>query len=155
MRVGVELTPDQARSRRYARTSWGAYVPRDVDRSLVQQRIIEVAAALPPQAVITGWAACLLHGAAWFDGLAVDGATPLPVPVALGPRCGVRRHPGIAPSFEHRPAWESWTRYGVRVARPERAVFDEMRRRGEREALVALDTATLAPRLAAVPAENS
>lgn len=123
------------------RTSGGLYVPSHVDRTLAQQRVIEVAARLPSCAAITGWASCLLHGAAWFDGLASDGRTPLPVPVAVGHRGGVRRSSDVAVSFERLPEWEVWRRYGVRVTRPERAVFDEMRRHDEREALVALESA--------------
>lgn len=141
LRVGVDLTPDQARGRRFTRTARGLYVPSDTNRTLAQQRVIEVAATLPPYAAVTGWAACLLHGAAWFDGLAPDGRTPLPVPVAVGPRGGVRRSSHVAVSFEALPEWDVWERYGTRVARPERAVFDEMRRRDEREALVALESA--------------
>ena len=140
VRVGEGLTPDQARGNRYARTSSGLYVPAGTDRGIAQQRIIEEAARLPPYAAITGWAACLLHGAAWFDGLATDGVTPLPVGVVVGPRGGVRRHAGLVVSFERLPEWEVWIRYGVRVARPERAVFDEMRRHDEREALVVLES---------------
>lgn len=41
-------------------------------------------------------------------------------------------------------------RYGVRVARPERAVLDEMRRHDEREALVVLESA-LAGRITSLP----
>lgn len=139
--MGEGLTPDQARGGRFVRTSSGLYVPADTDRDVVQQRVVEEAARLPPHAAVTGWAACLLNGAAWFDGLATDGITPLPVAVAVGPRGGVRRHDGITVSFERLPEWEVWTRYGIRVTRPERAVFDEMRRLDAREALVALESA--------------
>jgi hypothetical protein len=141
VRVGADLTPDRARGRGYVRTSRGLYVPSSVDRGLAQQRVVEVAARLPASAAITGWAACLLHGAAWFDGLARDGRTELPVGVAVGARGGVRRQSDVAVSFERLPEWEVWRRYGVRVTRPERAVFDEMRRQGEREALVVLESA--------------
>ena len=141
LHVGVDLTPDQARGRRFVRTARGLYVPSDTDRLLAQQRVVEVAARMPASAAITGWAACLLHGAAWFDGLAPDGRTRLPVGVAVGPRGGVRRGADVAISFEQLPEWEVWHRYGVRVARPERAVFDEMRRHDEREALVVLESA--------------
>ena len=44
-------------------------------------------------------------------------------------------------SFEKLPEWEVWRRYGIRVARPERAVFDEMRRQSRREAVVVLESA--------------
>lgn len=135
------LTPGRARGPGWVRTGARLYVPRDTDRAIAQQRVVEEAARLPSYGAVTGWAACLLAGAAWFDGLARDGRTPLPVPVAVGPRGGVRRHPGIVVSFERMPEWEVWHRYGIRVARPERAVFDEMRRWPEREALVVLESA--------------
>lgn len=117
---------------------------------MAQQRIIEVAARMPASAAITGWASCLLHGAAWFDGWEPDGTTSRAVCVAVGARGGIRRADGIAVSFEAVPAWQTWTRYGVRVTRPERAVFDEMRRHGPREALVVLESA-LAGRITSLP----
>lgn len=141
VRVGVALTPDRARGPRFVRTSSGLYVPSDADRSVAQQRIIEVATRMPSRAALTGWASCLLHGAAWLDGLGRDGRTPLPVAVVVGPRGGVRRHRELTVSFERLPEWEVWRRYGVRVTRPERAVFDEMRRHDPREALVVLECA--------------
>lgn len=140
-RPPLALTPARARGGQWDRTSAGFYVPAGTDRAVVQQRIIEEAARLPPYGVVTGWAACLLLGAAWFDGLAGDGRTRLPVGVAVGPRGGVRRHPGISVSFEKLPEWEVWRRYGIRVARPERAVFDERRRQSRREAVVVLESA--------------
>lgn len=149
-RVGPGLTADQARGGRWRRTGSGLHVPSDVDGQVPQQRVVEVAATLPPGGAVTGWAACLLAGAAWFDGVGRDGTTPLPVPVAVGHRGGVRRRPEIRVSFERLPEWEVWTRYGVRAARPERAVFDEMRAHGEREALVVLESA-LAGRLTSLP----
>lgn len=142
----LALTPSRARGGTWDRTSAGLYVPAGTDRGLAQQRIVEAAARLPPYGVVTGWAACLLLGAAWLDGLARDGRTPLAIRVAVGPRGGVRRDPGITVSFERLPEWEVWRRYGVRVARPERAVFDEMRQHDHREALVVLESA-LAARL--------
>lgn len=141
LRVGVDLTPDRARGHGYRRTGSGLYLPTSVDRTAAQQRIVEEAARLPAGGAVTGWASCLLHGAAWLDGLAPDGRTPLPVALAVGPRGGVRKTSGISVSFERLPEWEVWVRYGVRVTRPERAVFDEMRRHGCREALVVLESA--------------
>lgn len=142
----LTLTPARARGGQWDRTSAGLYVPAGTDRVLAQQRIVEAAARLPPYAAVTGWAACLLLGAAWLDGLGRDGSTPLPVRVAVGPRGGVRRDKAMTVSFERLPEWEVWRRYGVRVTRPERAVFDEMRQHGCREALVVLESA-LAGRL--------
>ncbi|WP_107705055.1 hypothetical protein [Nocardioides allogilvus] len=141
VRVGDELTPDRARGRGHRRTGSGLYVPAAVDNGVAQQRIVEEAARLPPGGAVTGWAACLLHGAAWLDGLDRDGRTQLPVALAVGPRGGVRKTSGIVVSFERLPEWEVWRRYGVRVVRPERAVFDEMRRHDRDEALVVLESA--------------
>ncbi|GAA5104865.1 hypothetical protein GCM10023339_00180 [Alloalcanivorax gelatiniphagus] len=140
-RVGEGLTPGQARGPGWVRTGSALFVPSHIDRSSAEQRIIEEAARWPTYAAVTGWAACLLHGAAWCDGLALDGRTELPVGVVVGPRGGVRPHPGRAVSYEALPEWEVSERYGIRVVRPERAVLDEMRRHDEREALVVLESA--------------
>jgi very-short-patch-repair endonuclease len=142
--VGDGLTRGLARGAGWTTTSHGLFVPAGIDRDSPQQRVVEVAARMPKDAAITGWAACLLAGAAWCDGLAPDGVTPLPVPVVVGPRGGMRRGPDVRVSFERLPEWEVWTRYGVRVVRPERAVFDEMRAVGQREALVVLEAALAA-----------
>lgn len=150
-RVGADGPTRGAAARsRWRRTGWGAYVPSTVDDDQVEQRIVEEAARLPCGGAVTGWAACRLAGAAFFDGLARDGRTPMPVALAVGPRGGVRRHPGITVSFERLPAWEIGVRYGVSVVRPERAVFDEMRRRSRDEALVALEAA-FAGRITSLP----
>jgi very-short-patch-repair endonuclease len=150
LRVGVDLTHDRARGARFVRTSAGLYLPADTDRSRAEQRVVEVATWMPSTAAVTGWAACLLHGAAWFDGLAPDGRTQLPVAVAVGPRGGVRRRAGTTVSWEALPEWQVWRRYDVRVTRPERALFDEMRQHDRREALVALESA-LAGRITSLP----
>lgn len=140
-RTGEGLTAGQARGPGWIRTGSNLYVPADVDRATAEQRIVEWAARMPSYAAVTGWAACLLHGAAWFDGLAADGMTELSVGVAVGARGAMRRSPATTVSFEALPEWEVCRRYDVRVTRPERAVFDEMRRHGEREALVVLESA--------------
>ncbi|HEV2797145.1 MAG TPA: hypothetical protein VGV65_05955 [Nocardioides sp.] len=148
--LGDDLTPGRARGPAWVRTGDGLYVPRDVDRSLTPQRVVEWAARMPSYAAVTGWAACLLHGAAFLDGLAVGGATELPVGIVVGTRGSMRRHEGVSVSFERMPEWHVVRRYGVRVVVPERAVFDEMRRHGEREALVVLECA-LAGRITSLP----
>ncbi len=140
-RLGDGLTPGQARGVRWVQTGSGLFVPAEVDRALAQQRIVEWAARMPSYAAVTGWAACLLHGAAFLDGRAVDGTTELPVAIVVGARGAMRPHPGITVSFEALPEWQVVQRYGVRTVVPERAVFDEMRRHDEREALVVLESA--------------
>jgi hypothetical protein len=63
--------------------TWNAYVPASFDAELPEQRIVEQAVRLRGGAV-TGWAALRLAGAAYFDGLAGDGRTRKPVPLAVG-----------------------------------------------------------------------
>lgn len=76
-------TRTQARGRQWRRTSQGFYVPASVDDSPPSQRIVEVAAALPEHAAITGWGSLNWRGARWFRGLRANG-TPLPVPAWVG-----------------------------------------------------------------------
>lgn len=77
-------TPMQARGPRWRRTSRGLYVPAGTDADRVEQRIVEAAAVLPPYGGVTGWAALRWSGGVWFDGLARDGETRLPVTLATG-----------------------------------------------------------------------
>jgi hypothetical protein len=145
LRVGVDLTHAEARASGLRHTTWGFRLPVDVDPALPEQRIRELAPRVPPRGAVTGWAAARVAGARWLDGLAPDGRTALPVLLAVGPRGGVRRTDDIAVSFERLPPWEVWHWNGVPVARPERAVFDEMRQHPAREALVVLESALAAP----------
>lgn len=139
-RVGVDLTPDQARGPRWVRTSPRFYTPAGTDPT-VEQRIVEAAVRLPAYGALTGWAALRLAGVAWCDGWERDGVTPQPVSVAVGTRGGVRRDARIQVSFERLPEWEVGVRRGLRVTRPERALFDEARRLPPREALVVIESA--------------
>lgn len=59
-------------------------MPVAADPHVVEQRIVEAAAVVPHGAVVTGWAALRWWGGAWFEGLAANGRTPLPVPLAVG-----------------------------------------------------------------------
>jgi len=118
-------TKGQARGRLWRRTSQGLYVPSSVEPGLVEQRIVEQGARLR-RGAITGWAALRLLGGGYFDGLAPDGRTPLPVPIAAngdrltsGPHADVRR---VAIDQA-----DVVIRYGVRCAGPERALFDAVR----------------------------
>jgi hypothetical protein len=54
-------------------------VPVGVSDDLPEQRILEQSMRLPDGGAVTGWAACRLLGASFFDGLEQDGGTRSPV----------------------------------------------------------------------------
>lgn len=108
-----------------------------------EQRIVEVAAALPPDAMLTGWAALRLQGAAFFDGRD-PWRKPTPVPVLAGAdqrlRADARRR-----VVRDRLLPDAWTVAGVLCAPPERAAIDAMRLADDgRDAVVVLDMALAA-----------
>jgi hypothetical protein len=118
-------TKGQAQGSRWRRTSEGLYVPASVSGELVEQRIVEAGSRLR-RGVVTGWAALRLLGGGYFDGVDRDGRTRLAIQIAAnGDR--LRAGPGVD---VHRVAIDERDvviRYGVRCARPERAVFDAVR----------------------------
>jgi hypothetical protein len=102
-------------------------VPSAVTDDVVEQRILEAAAPAGPDAVVTGWAALRLLGGGFFDGLARDGVTRLPVPVAAnGGR--IRPRAGVLLTHDTIPTDEIVVVHGVQCAVAERALFDEIRR---------------------------
>jgi hypothetical protein len=113
-----------------------------VSDELVEQRILEAYAGAGPTAVVTGWASMRLQGGGHFDGLERDGKTRQPVPIAVDggrarstdARCVVRHTV---------PPDEVILVHGIRCAKAERALFDEMRLRqyDPREMAVAADSA--------------
>ena len=118
-------TKGQAQGSGWRRTSGGLYVPAGVDDALVEQRIVEQGARLH-RGVVTGWAALRLLGGGYFDGLARDGSSRLPVPVAAnGDR--LRSGPGVDVRRVAVEEADVVIRYGVRCATPERALFDAVR----------------------------
>lgn len=120
------------------------YVPSDVDRSRPEQRAVELAARYDGAAV-SGWGGLWLAGAAYFDGLAPDGVTQLPLVVALGTGAGRRPSPCVRLSYEPLDAGDIVVIQGVRVTTPYRALYDEVRSStGWREAVVAMDMAAAA-----------
>lgn len=132
-------TRGQARARRWRAVGGGHYVAADVERT-VEQRIVEVAVRLPPGGMITGWAALLLRGCGWFDGLAPDGRTELPVPIRI-PHATRRAVPGTRVHRATRPSPCSDV-HGIPCAEPELAVLDEMWARDDcREKVVAMEMA--------------
>lgn len=97
--VANGLTRARARGKGWRRTSRGFYVPSSVDGSVPEQRIVEAAAVLPAYGGVTGWAALRWLGGAWFDGLAPDGETLLPVDLVTGCQ-DIRPQPGIEVTHE-------------------------------------------------------
>lgn len=76
-------TRAQARSDAWRRTSHGFYVPRHVDPTATEQRIVEAATIIPPGGgAVTGWAALRWVGGVWFDGSTARGGIQ-PVELAL------------------------------------------------------------------------
>jgi very-short-patch-repair endonuclease len=133
-------TKGQARGPRWRRTSTGLYVAAAVDRTRVEQRILEESCRLPQSGAVTGWAALRLHGAGYFDGLAHDGATLLPVPLVVPPGTALRQTTGTEVHRERLAADEVAERHGIQCTSPARAAFDAARRAsGVRQAVVVLD----------------
>jgi hypothetical protein len=108
------------------------------------QRILEAYARAGPRALVTGWAALRLAGGNFFDGLARDGATRLPVTLAAnGERLGTGH--GAVVVEDRVPDDQVVVLHGIRCARAERALYDEMQRIGEvREMAVAVGAACAA-----------
>ena len=126
-------------------------MPAEVDDDLAEQRILEAHAAAGLGTVVSGWAALRLHGGGFFDGLARDGRTRRPVPIAANGR-RIRGPAGIVLVHDQIPPDEVTVIHGIRCAKVHRALFDEMRRIGEvREMAVAVGAACAA-RLTSVDA---
>jgi len=132
-------TRAQSRSKGWRRVSANRFVRASVSPDVVEQRIVEAYARAGEPVVVTGWASLRLQGAGFFDGLARDGRTKLDVPLAAnGAR--LRSHPGTVVTRLEVPPDEVVVVHGVRCARIDRALFDEMRRLGElRDQVVAAD----------------
>jgi hypothetical protein len=136
-----------AASQAWVRTSRGLYVPSYVDRSVPEQRILEQSARAPADAVVTGWAACRLHGGGFFDGLDND-LRPIPVPVNVGPRGYLAGDGEVSICYGKLAAEDLAVRHGIPTVVVTRATFDAMRLAGEvREAVVVLDMMAAAGRV--------
>ncbi|HSJ20116.1 MAG TPA: hypothetical protein VK964_06050 [Nocardioidaceae bacterium] len=110
-----------------------------------EQRVLEQAARLPPGGAVTGWASLRLHGATFFDGLAGDGRTRLPVPLNPGPFHQLSESDACTVSRDRLFAPEITRRHGMPATTPPRALFDEMRYAQHlRAAVVAADMAAAA-----------
>lgn len=136
-------TRAQARGPTWRRSSYGFYVPAAVDANRPEQRAAE-ASVMVPRGAVTGWAALRLHGGAFFDGLASDGRTRLPVMV-VSPGEARRARSGIQVFAGRLPGDELVVTHGVRCTTAARALLDQMRGAPElTEAVVAVDMALAA-----------
>ena len=136
-------TRHQAAGPYWRQTSWGMYVPTDVDGSVVEQRIVEQAARITAWGAVTGWAALRWHGATFFDGTSDGGAS--------GCRCPSWSHCKLHPDARSTSTQEQLSRSerlvvdGVPVTTVQRALFDEVRRiDGVREKANAISMAAAA-----------
>lgn len=138
-------TRGQARSSGWRASSYGLYVPAAVDQDVPEQRILEQSARLKPGGAVTGWASLRVQGGNFFDGLAGDGRTRLPVPLnpgvfhqlAADDRCTVSRDRLFEPEIE--------VCQGIPCTAALRALFDEARyATNMRRAVVAIDMAAAA-----------
>lgn len=136
-------TRHQARRGRWRRSSYGFYVPVDAGPEVVEQRILEQSMRVGDGGAVTGWAALRMWGAAFFDGLAADGRTSLPVPLV-----SPKQLAGCAGSVSVRASLAGhgiWLVQGAPCVSVERAVVDEiLRGRSLRSAVVVIDMACAA-----------
>jgi hypothetical protein len=107
-------TRAQARTARCRRTSWGYYLPADLDPALgVEQRIVSAGWLVMGVGAVTGWAGLRWCGEKWLD----EGAVTLAVP-----RTGLREQQGIAVSTERVEDDEVVCVDGLAVTSPVRSV---------------------------------
>lgn len=141
-------TRGQARGPGWRRTSYGFYVPADVDGGVPEQRVVEQAIRLPDGGAVTGWGSLRLHRSRFHDGLESDGLTRRPVLLAVGPDGRIRDDDQVTLSRSPLDGSEVTTVDGVRITVPVRALFDEARHsRDVRDATVAIDMAAAAQRI--------
>lgn len=133
---------------RWRKVAPGLYVPSSTG-TCVEQRIVEQGSRLRRDrrwGCVTAWAALRWRGAAFFDGLAPGGLTELPVPLSLG-GSGAKLRPAPGCSLERVQLAPSERDVvdGLAVTTPQRALFDEVRRRGTLwSAVEAIDMAAAA-----------
>ena len=134
-------TPMQARGPHWRRTSRGLYLPAWVEADHPEQRIVEAAAVLPEYGGVTGWAALRWSGGVWFDGLARDGETRLPVTLATGDS-KITSQAGLHVSEEAVRPFDLTKLDGLPITTSVHAVsFLARYARNERDAVVHLDMA--------------
>lgn len=138
----VGPTRGQAAGRGWRRTGHGLVLPARFSADLPEQRIVEIAALMPDEAAITGWAALRWLGAESFDGRAHGGLLPVPVAVT---NHRVRVRTGVLITAEHLTRGDRAVVDGLLVTSAVRSVCFEMRYAADVTAAVkALDAAAAA-----------
>ncbi len=133
-------TRGTSRGKAWRTSSRGLVVPSEVELT-TEQRIVEAAAVTPRGTGVSGWAGLRWAGGYWFDGLAGDGHTELPVTLAIGDSRVVAR-PGIEVSEEHLRPYDLTRVDGLPVTTTVRSVTYLMRHAPTLvEAVTALDMA--------------
>jgi hypothetical protein len=119
-------TPGAVRGSAWVQVAQGWHVPAGTPRT-PEQRTFEVGSRLPTDGLVTGWAALRLAGASYFEGLAGDRRTPLPVPVLL-PHHARLRGPEVRVERTRLPLPAAVWRWGVPCVPGELALLHEVRR---------------------------
>jgi len=133
-------TKGQAIGPNWRRTTQGLYVPAHVTDEVPEQRILEQSMRLPRGGVVTGWAACRLCGANFFDGLDVDGRTRFPVPLSIGEFGQLTQSAHACVRRDRLDPDEITLRAGIPCLKELPALFDAARLASDvREAVVAID----------------
>jgi len=138
-------TRGQAAGPNWVRVAPRWYVPAERP-DCVEQRILEQACRLhdKDRGAVTAWASLRWQGGAFFDGLSPNGENELDVPLLLGTG-SVRPASGSHISKEQVAPSERVVIDGLPVTTIQRALFDEVRRRGELwGAVQAIDMASAA-----------
>lgn len=110
---GSGPTLAQVRGPHWRSTSYGFHVPATTPTDVPEQWIAEASVRLPATGRITGWAACRLHEANFFDGLGRDGRSRLPVPVCVGSRGRIRHRIGLQVLHREVPDGHHAVRHGL------------------------------------------
>lgn len=124
-------TRTQASGSQWRRTTRGRAVPASAARS-VEQRILEEAQRLPPGGAVGGWAALLLHGAAYAE-------SDEPVPLVVGRTDNLAARPGTRVVRLAAPP-QVVLRHGIPCVDPVTALLDVVHREARlRHRVVTID----------------
>lgn len=148
-------TRGQARGRAWRACAQGWYVPSDTNSDEVDQRILEQGVTVAGYGAITAWASLRWQGAAYFDGTGTSADDQLPIPILRSAGGTIGSRDGVSISREQLPPKELRLVEGIKCTIPERALFDEMRRRGLLRSAVVAAEMTIAARLTCAEAMSA